>query len=449
MSNEKMLSIIVATDENGGISKHDTIPWPNGDLQYFKNITTQTIDPEKKNCVIMGRKTFESIGKELANRLNLVASRSGCSLDDLIKIAEMNDQIETIFIIGGSEIYSEIFKNYYHRIYNIYWTRINGNFDCDKFFDCRGRETDLKLIYSMPFEFGSYNIYRPINRDEEQYLTLLKDILENGSERTDRTGVGTISKFGVRMEFDISKSFPIITTRQISWKTILKELLWFISGSTDSTILEEKGVKIWLGNTSREFLDNRGLNNLPVGDIGAGYGHCWRHWGAEYSTCKKDYTGKGIDQLKNVINLIKTDPTSRRIIMSAWNPSETNNIALPPCHILCQWYVNNGTLDCQLYQRSGDMALGIPFNITSYSFLTFIIAKICNLQPGRFIHVIGDAHIYKNHYNGIQEQITRHPFQFPELIFNTEITDIDSISEKDFSIKRYNSHAPIKMQMAT
>jgi thymidylate synthase len=217
--------------------------------------------------------------------------------------------------------------------------------------------------------------------DESEYLLLLKKTLEKGQERNDRTGVGTFSIFGEQLKFDISSSIPLLTTKKIGWKSIIHELLWFLRGDTNANNLKEVGVNIWNGNTTREFLDSRGLTEYPVGDIGAGYGFQWRHSGAEYKTCNDDYTGQGFDQILYIINELKTNPTSRRLYMTAWNPSFLNKMALPPCHVSAQFYVdidkvtNEQYLSCHMYQRSVDEFLGLPYNIFSYAVLTYIFAK--------------------------------------------------------------------------
>lgn len=284
---------------------------------------------------------------------------------------------------------------------------------------------------------------------ELQYINLIKHILENGISKDDRTGVGTLSIFSYNMTFNLRESFPLLTTKKVYWKGVVEELLWFISGSTNSNILKEKGVKIWEGNSSREFLDSRGLSHYDQGDIGAGYGFQWRHFGAKYTNMYDNYEGKGIDQLKDVIYKIKNTPDDRRIIMSAWNPTDLDKMALPPCHIFVQFWVdtNKKELHSQMYQRSCDVGLGVPFNIASYALLTCIIAKLCDLTPGDFHYCMGDTHIYKNHIDAMKLQITRVPYDFPKINIKA-ITDIDNITADDIELIDYKYYENIKMNMA-
>jgi dihydrofolate reductase/thymidylate synthase len=229
------------------------------------------------------------------------------------------------------------------------------------------------------------------------YLNALKDILENGNYRKTRNSE-TYSKFSIKLDFDIRTNFPLLTTKKIYWNGVLEELLWFIKGDTNSKNLEKKKVNIWNNNTSRTYLDSIGLDNYEEGECGPIYGFQWRHFGAEYKGCNSNYNGLGIDQLQNCIDLIKNDPTSRRIFMSAWNPSQLDQMCLPPCHVSYQFYVSDDNLlSCILYQRSGDMFLGVPFNIASVSLLVYMIASLTKKKPGYISLVIGDAHIYKNH----------------------------------------------------
>ena len=253
------------------------------------------------------------------------------------------------------------------------------------------------------------------------------------------------------MHFDLSDNkIPILTTKKVAWKTCLKELLWFIKGSTSNKELQQQNVKIWNGNATREFLDSRGLTHLEENDLGPVYGHQWRFFNAEYETCMHNYKGKGIDQLKNVIDLLKNPETrsSRRIIMSAWNPCQLEQMALPPCHVMCQFNVIGDKLSCSMYQRSGDVGLGVPFNIASYSFLTHLLAHHCGLKAHEFLYYLGNSHIYDDHYDALRKQIELEPFESPSLQITCDIKDnIEDYQVKDFKLNNYKSHATIKMTM--
>lgn len=290
----------------------------------------------------------------------------------------------------------------------------------------------------------------PSDHPEHEYLNLVKKILAEGKPREDRTGTGTISLFGAQMRFSLRETFPLLTTKRVFFRGVLEELLWFIQGSTNSKLLSEKNVKIWDDNGSREFLDSRGLTENEAGDLGPVYGFQWRHFGAEYGNCHQDYSGQGVDQLQTVIDQIRRDPDSRRIIMSAWNPPDLPKMALPPCHVLSQFYVQDGELSCQLYQRSADMGLGVPFNIASYALLTCMLAEVCGLKPGDFVHTIGDAHVYKNHVDALKIQIAREPRPLPTLSIKRlgEIKEIDEFKFEDFELIGYKPHPSIKMKMA-
>lgn len=272
--------------------------------------------------------------------------------------------------------------------------------------------------------------------------------MKSGNRKGDRTGVGTFSKFGKQMRYNLRESFPLLTTKRVFWRGVVEELLWLIRGCTDSKELSKKKVKIWDPNGTREFLDKGGHTNREIGDLGPIYGFQWRHFGASYVDCHADYTGKGVDQLMDVINTIKTKPTDRRIIMTAWNPSDLKQMALPPCHALTQFYVANGELSCQMYQRSCDLGLGVPFNIASYALLTCMIAQVCGLKPGDFVHCLGDAHVYTNHVDALNEQLKRSPRPFPKLKLNPAITNIEAFSYGDMELIDYKPYKSIKMKMA-
>lgn len=261
-----------------------------------------------------------------------------------------------------------------------------------------------------------------------QYLELLDHVLKNGAEKKDRTGTGTISVFGYQMRFNLEEGFPLLTTKKLHVKSIIHELLWFISGSTNIRYLTENGVRIW-----NEWADENG-------ELGPVYGHQWRSWPAA--------DGRKIDQLSNVINSIKTNPDSRRHIVSAWNVGEIEKMALPPCHVMFQFYVADGKLSCHLYQRSCDIFIGVPFNIASYSLLTMMIAQVTGLKPGEFIHTLGDAHIYLNHIEQAKLQLTREPFKLPVMKINPDVKDIFSFRYEDFTLTDYVAHPHIKGEIS-
>jgi len=258
----------------------------------------------------------------------------------------------------------------------------------------------------------------------KQYLDLCKHVLENGTKKEDRTGTGTISTFGYQMRFDLNEGFPLVTTKKLHLKSIIHELLWFLSGDTNVKYLQENGVRIW-----NEWADENG-------ELGPVYGHQWRSWPTP--------DGGSIDQITNLINQIKHNPNSRRLIVSAWNVADVDNMALPPCHCLFQFYVANGKLSCQLYQRSADVFLGIPFNIASYALLTMMIAQVCDLEPGEFIHTMGDTHIYTNHLKQVQLQLSRDPRPLPIMKINPEVKDIFGFRFEDFTLEDYDPHPHIK-----
>lgn len=292
--------------------------------------------------------------------------------------------------------------------------------------------------------------YKSFKRHEEyQYLDKIEEIINKGHTRTDRTNVGTKSLFGTQARYSLrNNSLPLLTTKKVFTRGIIEELLWFIRGSTNANELKAKNVKIWEGNSSREFLDKYGFTEREAGDLGPIYGFQWRHFGADYKDMHANYTNQGIDQLKECIWKIKNTPNDRRIIMTAWNPLDIPKMALPPCHCFVQFYVAGGELSCQLYQRSADMGLGVPFNIASYAILTHMIAHVCGLKAGDFVHTTGDCHVYLNHVSALEEQLKRKPRAFPTLKINRDIDDIESFEISDFEIIGYEPHPAVKMEMA-
>lgn len=292
------------------------------------------------------------------------------------------------------------------------------------------------------------------NNADKVYLDALKNILENGDERPDRTGVGTIGIFGMQMRFDLSEGFPALTTKKLAWRAVVSELLWFIEGSGDENRLKEilhgdrysEKKTIWSDNATAPYWVQKRLQRHP-GDLGRVYGVQWRRWRKPLVRINKVVL-QNHDQLLALIEGIKEDPYSRRHIISAWNPGELDMMALPPCHMMAQFHVTNGKLSCQMYQRSADMFLGVPFNIASYALFTHMIAQVCNLEVGELIITIGDAHIYKNHIDQVNEQLSREPKSYPTLKLNPDITVITDFEMEDIELEDYESHDAIKAPMA-
>lgn len=455
-------SVISAMTAKHGIGKNGSIPWKNKqDMIHFRKITVG----DGNNAVIMGRKTYESLPpsmRPLPNRKNVVVTSSIIpgidTTPSLLKALHLCATHDKTYIIGGQRLYEEAIQKWPHLCDEIIISHIPENilapYDCDVFFpydDAKVIASSINTINDGGLTVETITVRH--NHPETQYLNLLKRILTEGENRNDRTAIGTKSLFGCNMQFDLRQGFPLLTTKRTWFEGIVKELLFFISGRTDTKILEEQGVNIWKGNTSADFLKK---NNLPwrEGDIGPTYGHQWRHAGAVYTGCDTNYNGKGTDQLNDLISALKNDPFGRRHIISAWDVVNIHWMALPPCHCFLQFYVgcdNNNQptyLDCMMYQRSADMFLGVPFNIASYALLMHMIGHVTNLIPRRFIHNIGDAHIYTNHIAQVQEQLTRTPLPFPYLSFKENKSNIDDFTFDNINLGNYISWPNIKGDMA-
>ncbi|EPS68164.1 bifunctional dihydrofolate reductase-thymidylate synthase, partial [Genlisea aurea] len=506
---KRTYQVVVAATPDMGIGKDGKLPWKlPGDLKFFKDITSNTSDCNKRNAVIMGRKTWESIParfQPLPNRLNVVLTRNqgpeNKSVKDVIlcnsvtAALELLEKppysvcIEKIFVIGGGQILREALNS--PQCDAIHMTEIKDSVECDTFIPpvdmslyqpwyssspreengfrycfttyvsketliggCNGNSSsndddnvqNFKRLQSSDFTFLPKFIFE--KHEEFQYLNMVQDIISNGHRKDDRTGTGTLSKFGCQMRFNLRKSFPLLTTKRVFWRGVVEELLWFISGSTNAKVLQAKGIHIWDGNASRVYLDSIGLNEREEGDLGPVYGFQWRHSGARYTNMHGDYKGQGFDQLQDVVDKIKNRPDDRRIVLSSWNPSDLKLMALPPCHMFSQFYVADGELSCQMYQRSADMGLGVPFNVASYALLTCMIAQVCELVPGELIHVMGDAHVYRTHVTPLMDQLKKLPRPFPVLKMNPLRKDIDSFVAADFQLIDYDPHGKIEMKMA-
>lgn len=466
------------------------------DMRFFKQTTTITLDSDKQNAVLMGYNTYASIPTQyfpLQNRINIIISnhhykeiKQKIKVESLEKVyvfrnilngihfCNVMDTIETLFVIGGSSIYDYFINNYlFNNIYiteitkpitdigNIYLNNIQilelnyvkthiqtyTDYDCICNVDNKYYDVSYSIYNYKAILVEKYNKYIHSITNEHNYLNTLQYVLEHGENRNTRNSE-TISTFGTRMEFDLTLGFPLLTTKKMFWKGIKEELVWFLQGNTNSKNLSDKGVHIWDGNSNREFLNSIGLETYKEWDCGPIYGFQWRHFNACYRGCDVNYNNQGVDQLLQVIHLLKTDPTSRRIFMSAWNPEQMKQMALPPCHISYQFYVSDGNrLQCQMYQRSGDMFLGIPFNIASTALLVHIIAKMTDLVPGKIIIVVGDAHIYKNHVKQVKLQIQRKPYVPCTLMIKTKKDNIEDYTSSDFILKNYISQSSIKADM--
>lgn len=479
-----VFDIIVALDENGIIGKNNTIPWHHTvDLEYFKKKTKETDFPGQQNIVIMGRKTFDSIGKALVGRTNCIISRNKnietgteiCSnLEDAIMMYENCSNVCNIFVIGGAQIYNMALK--LPNLRYIYVTYVKSNIVVNEneqytYFPMKQidfynkyplistsmyNETLAFCKYVNPFFFNQIddnsfffnqidvNRVKP-NVEEYQYLNLLRSILTTGHKRQTRNAI-TLSTFGHQLKFNLSNHFPILTTKRVYWRGVVEELLWFLKGDTNALTLADKKVNIWVPNTTKEFLNDRGLS-YNVGDTGPMYGFQWIHYGAEYKGMEHDYDDKGFNQLEQCINMLKQDPHNRRILMTTYNPAQVKESVLAPCHgIVIQFYVEDkNKLSCYMYQRSSDSFLGLPFNISSYSLLVYIIAAEVGLKPGNLYIGLGDTHIYENHIEAVKEQLERTPTEFPRLIF--EKKKIQDYVYTDFKLVGYKPHKSIKAEM--
>jgi dihydrofolate reductase/thymidylate synthase len=495
------INLIYAKDIMNGIGKNNKLPWKiKADMNWFKSFTSNFNIINKNNIVVMGHNTWKSIPenfKPLNNRLNIILSKNNYSdlsnyitqknyknvlvlnsIDEVIDIYKKYN--ETMWIIGGKQIYYDFL---YCSDY-IFITKLYKNYNCDLVLDDNDVLKNYKIFFSSPiqnengtnFQYLIYSKKESNNKEYEQkiinfinknmhlnykntldynYINLVKEILETQNYRQTRNGE-TISTFGKHLKVNLKEGFPLLTTKKVFWKGILRELLWFINSNTNSNDLVTKGVKIWQGNTTREFLDNL---NLPYqeGIGGPIYGWQWRKFNEKYEWTdengEKHFTegnNKGFDQLQFIIDEIKKNPHSRRLMMSGWNPCQLNQMCLPPCHMSYQFYVNNGALSCQMYQRSADVFLGLPFNIASTALLTHIIANHTGLDVDNIYICIGDAHIYSDHLDAIKTQMSRlddNYFYLPKLFIKNRYDNIEEYREEDFEVIGYNSHPIISAKM--
>ena len=488
-----------------GIGIKGQLPWNlKGDLQNFKAITTAHTG---LNFVVMGRATYDSLPfsvKPLQNRINIIITNDAFLLENnnvpthtwyttwtglqttlTEKYNEYESQNSTkdVFIIGGAEIYKLALNTL--EISTVYITEVYYNdkktdksyLTFDKFFPAYDStswqhgptNTPLQLCNVSKFhnEKGvhyRYLVYKSHvppgyawqSEESRQYLKIMQDILDRGDERIDRTQIGTVSLFHTVQRYELGDTFPLCTTKRMFFRAIFEELALYISGRTDNKILQDKGIHIWDGNTAREFLDKRGLTHYPEGDMGETYGFNFRHYGAPYTTCKDALPldgSVGYDQIANIINLLKTDPASRRMIINLWNPATQHNAALPACLMMYQFYVNmqRKTLNCQLYLRSSDYFLANNWNVCTGALLVNMLCRLEGIEliPGELIIVTGDTHLYKSHLSQVRENLGRKPYPFPALeIKGGKRHELTDFAFEDFRLFGYKAHAGISAEMA-
>lgn len=493
----KTIGIVCINKHNNAIGYNNDLLFKlKQDMKFFKITTIRTDDISKQNAVLMGYNTYTSIPTKyfpLKDRINIIISNNHYkdikqkikneSLQNVyvfrnilnaVHYCNNMNTIETLFVIGGASIYDFFIKKYlFHSILiteikspvldigNVFFKEnnilelnyIKSYIDSFREAECLNNVDNIK--YTVDYSICKYksifteHYYKYIDSktNEYNYIKQLEYVLLNGETRQTRNAE-TISSFGIRMEFDLTLGFPLLTTKKMFWKGIKEELLWFLQANTNANDLSNKGVHIWDGNSNRDFLDSIGLHSYQEGDCGPIYGFQWRHFNAKYNGCNSDYKHQGVDQLQQIIHLLQTNPTSRRIFMSAWNPEQMKEMALPPCHISYQFYVSEDKkLQCQMYQRSGDMFLGIPFNIGSTALLVHILAKMTGLIPGKVILVVGDAHIYKNHVDQVKLQLQKKPYLPCNLIVKQKRNNIEEYQSTDFVLQNYHSHPYIKADM--
>ncbi len=458
-----MFNIILATDNKNGIGKDNSIPWniPK-DVELFKSLTMSICGINK--VVIMGYKTMKSLKNGyLKNRINIIItskiiqnisdnnSENNLENNNIYYVSNLNEALKCayslvgrdasrIWVIGGAILYASAINH--PELNLIYHSCIKGDYECDVKFEL----PECKIISKNILDDFTLNVCKIKETAETSYLKLLNEVLQYGDERQTRNGI-VFSLFGKELSFNVSNNFPLLTTKKMFIKGIIEELLFFIRGETDTNKLMEQGINIWKGNTTREFLDNLGLN-YKEGMMGPMYGYQWRFFGKSYDN---DFNqNEYVDQFKNIIETLKKDPNSRRLIMTDFNPLMVDQGVLYPCHsLIIQFYVIDNKLSIKMYHRSADLFLGLPFNIASTSLLLYIVAKLVGMQPDNVHISLGDCHIYECHINQVREQLKRQPYNFPKLIipeFKT-IEDVEHLNYKNFTLEDYNCHPAIKADM--
>jgi dihydrofolate reductase / thymidylate synthase len=491
-------AIVVAASDSGGIGFAGGLPWPRipGDSAHFARVTSAVSVPGARNAVVMGRTTWESLpesARPLPGRLNIVVSSALAAPPDVLVVPSLSAalvaarlaKVERVFIAGGARLYQEALVA--PEVTQVVLTRVR----CPGPFDVVVPELATaelegapdaglwEVVHATPDVDGEASagvlpqhrfvllrrraetgVARKAVHPEAQYLDLVAQVLTRGEPRADRTGVGTRALFAPKaalLEFSLADGvLPLLTTKRVAWTAVAEELLWFLQGCTDARALEAKGVRIWSANGSRAALDARGLTHYREGDLGPVYGFQWRHFGAAYEGADADYTNKGVDQVQALVTGLRADPVGRRHILSAWNPADLGRMALPPCHMMSQFWVGAGGLHCLMAQRSGDLGLGVPFNIASYALLTRLVAAAVGIPAARLCIVVGDAHVYNTHVEALTTQLGREPREFPvlelhpppEAVAPDGTVPIDVWRLEHFKVVGYTPHGPLPMPMA-
>jgi thymidylate synthase len=452
-----LIEAIVCVDNLNGISKDGKLPWladKIGDLEYVRVLTTSA-KIGKKNIIIVGSKTARTLPDNFAthdtNRELCVLTRGSSTpkqiyLDSLERYYTKGD-IDKVIVFGGSEIYKAFIE--LGVINKFYITTIDNDYNCDTFFPMELVLQDYTCsTRSCRDNRGrTFGIWERNSHPEYNYLELLKKVYYTGNLKTGRNG-DTYSIFGETVEFDIATyGFPLLTTKKMFFRGIAEELFWFLKADTNANHLKDKGVHIWNGNTTREYLDSIDLTSYPEGIAGPIYGYQWRNFNGEYINGELPTLETSRDQLFNILKELKENPSSRRMIFSGWNPNQLDQMCLPPCHVLYQFYVIDGKLNCQMYQRSADLFLGLPFNIASTALLTSIFASMSGLNVGKIRICIGDAHIYKEHGEQVLEQITRKPLCFSKLVIKDVKGKLEDWTYNDIGVDDYNSYGILRATM--
>ena len=484
----KLNLIVAVCRKNYGIGIGNTLPWKlSEDMKYFKEITTgNNCSKGKRNIVLMGRNTWESIPEKfrpLKDRINVVLTSKlyydpdgAIVVNDLAQFIEnpsnfVNGEYNDIFVIGGESLYNKMMDEYIGNVNKVYVTEIYKDFTCDKFAPQFHRMVGDSLEYTKVSKFqyssGEDLYYRFIeytgikhlhtlkwsNLEELTYLNTLWKLVRYGELRKNRTGIDTKSLFACVGKYNLEDTFPALTTRRVFMRGIFEELMFYLSGKTDNQILVDNNVHIWTGNTTREFLDSRGLCHYKEGDMGETYGFNYRHFGAEYKGCETNYTGMGYDQVANAIDLIKNNPESRRIVISLWNPATLNKAALPPCMFQYQFYVNiqDKKLNCLVNLRSSDYFLANNWNTCTAAIFVHLICNLkdVDLTPGELTVMSCDTHVYTNHEEQIKENLSRKPIPAPKLVINCDKKDnIMDFTYKDLKLIGYYPEKSIQAPMA-